>query len=287
MLLSILAAAAAAGAIYGLAIEPRRVERTFLRIVVSGLPRSVRLLAVGDLHLREGSRMTLQKLREAAEWSIAHGATAAVLLGDLIERDDEVEAVARGLAASLAPLHAMYVSGNHELDRSSRVHWPLKRNDGSLIRGALAGQGIECLDDRSVDLGGVLLHGIPWQGWRVGHDRSAVGPARPLPTVLVTHSPDHVGPLDGAEVVLALCGHTHGGQIRIPGLAAWWTPVIRRLDALAGPQVVAGVRTYVTRGLSATFPIRIAARPEVVLVDLAPRSGGGAPPGATVLEIPS
>jgi predicted MPP superfamily phosphohydrolase len=279
-----LAAAAALGA-YALAVEPRRLTRTFLSVTLRDLAVAQRALAVGDLHLRAGSAAAFERIRGAAEWAHREGADTAFLLGDLIERDDEIDPIADRLAGALRPLRAIYVSGNHELDRSHRVHWPLKRNDAALIRSALASRGIECADGRAVEVGPLHVIGLPWQGWRVGPDPAALAalPRVAGPSVLLTHSPDHVVGTRSTGISFALCGHTHGGQVRLPVLGAPWTPTVARPPRAWGAMTIDGVPTFLTRGLSATFPVRLGAPPEVVLVEFA-AARGRAPEGVTVIE---
>jgi predicted MPP superfamily phosphohydrolase len=83
---------------------------------------------------------------------------------------------------------------------------------------------------------------------------------------------------DGADMIIA--GHTHGGQLRVPGYGALVTncDLPRRMarglhrypsaDAQAGPstwlEVSAGL------GQSPYAPIRFACRPEAILLTLLP-----------------
>lgn len=99
--------------------------------------------------------------------------------------------------------------------------------------------------------------------------------AEQVPTIVLSHNPDGVMRLgSGLRVDLMLAGHTHGGQIVLPGYGAPMT-----MSRVCGPRSVSGwIPTaphplYVTRGLGAQipFPFRINCPPEIVVLCL--RSG--------------
>ncbi len=260
---------------YALFVEPARLALTHLVRIDPRVDRPHRLLVLSDMHLHALSHRTYRRIAHAARWAAANGATHALLAGDLLDDDREVELVAGRLRHALAGLPAVYVSGNHE---SSRYHrWSvlpeergIARNDVARIERAMAEHDIRRADDRVVEVDGIPLLGIGWRGWRMGP-----GPLAPRrladvarPGLVLAHSPDHIAGLAPERVLLALCGHTHGGQVRLPLVGAPWTPVRSRLPRLAGAMSIAGVATYVGRGIGATVPVRLGSVPEAILLDL-------------------
>jgi hypothetical protein len=91
-------------------------------------------------------------------------------------------------------------------------------------------------------------------------------------TVLLYHSPD-LAP-DAAElgVDLMLSGHTHGGQIRLPGFGALVTSSLYGKAFEMGRYQQDGLTLYVTRGLgmegSGAPRFRLLCPPEVVLWEI-------------------
>ncbi len=89
-------------------------------------------------------------------------------------------------------------------------------------------------------------------------------------TVVVCHSPDILLSLDPGRFDLLLCGHTHGGQIRLPGFGAVVTRTKLGKQYEAGLyEVSPGRHLYVSRGLgSGLIKLRVNCPPELVLIAL-------------------
>jgi predicted MPP superfamily phosphohydrolase len=88
--------------------------------------------------------------------------------------------------------------------------------------------------------------------------------------VLLAHEPDYADEVAATHRVgLQLSGHTHGGQVRIPG---WGAPVLPWLGQKydAGLFDKDGMAIYVNRGVGMIPPyIRFNCRPEITLLTLA------------------
>jgi predicted MPP superfamily phosphohydrolase len=102
------------------------------------------------------------------------------------------------------------------------------------------------------------------------------------PRLVIMHDPASFEPLPGGSAPLAFAGHTHGGQIRVPGRPSWSLARLDRdwpqwadgwLDGYGEP----GNRIYVNRGIGfSILPVRIGCRPEVTFVTLRRAEGAGA-----------
>jgi predicted MPP superfamily phosphohydrolase len=95
-----------------------------------------------------------------------------------------------------------------------------------------------------------------------------------VPQILLYHSPELMPQAIEQELDLYLCGHTHGGQVRLPIIGPLLT------SSHLGRQYVMGLyrdgRTnlYVSRGVGleglSAPRVRLMARPEITLVTLRP-----------------
>lgn len=87
-------------------------------------------------------------------------------------------------------------------------------------------------------------------------------------TLLLAHAPNILEQLEEHHHVdLILCGHSHGGQWRVPGVPTFWLPP-GCSGRIEGPHQARGYRLYVNRGLGWSFlPLRWNCRPEIVLLE--------------------
>ncbi|MGZ8797202.1 MAG: metallophosphoesterase [Thermoanaerobaculia bacterium] len=88
------------------------------------------------------------------------------------------------------------------------------------------------------------------------------------PRIGVTHHPDLIDQVDDRRIDLLVCGHTHGGQIRLPFFGALVVPSKHEFRYAAGFHRVGEVLMYVSRGIGAIPPIRILCPPEVATFTL-------------------
>lgn len=89
------------------------------------------------------------------------------------------------------------------------------------------------------------------------------------PRLAIIHEPDLAERLPPASADLILAGHTHGGQITLPGLASIIAKKFGETAYSEGFYHVNGMLMYVNRGLGTTgLPLRFRAMPEVTLLRL-------------------
>jgi predicted MPP superfamily phosphohydrolase len=88
------------------------------------------------------------------------------------------------------------------------------------------------------------------------------------PLILMVHEPD-IFPKVPDRVTLTLAGHTHGGQIRLPGIWEHFVPSKFGARYAYGHVVENDRHLVVSGGLGTSgIPLRLGVTPEIVLIEL-------------------
>lgn len=259
--------AAAVGA-YATLVEPRWIQVTRPRIRIPGLApelAGLRIALLTDLHA--GPR-DLSLVRRAVRLTLAEKPHLVALTGDFAADDASGFAeVLQALVPLRAPLGVFAVPGNHEYQVGIVAwHAELRRHD------------------HIVDLTNTA-HTVSFRGRQVciaGVDDFYRGTPRldglPPPagrdlTVLLAHGPDQAEQVrrSGDAVDLVLSGHTHGGQVRLPGAGAVINSAEHEELYEAGLRQRPWTQVYTSRGLGTIhLPIRFMCRPEVAVLEVVP-----------------
>ena len=232
-----------------------------------------RLALLSDLHgawYGEGQRLLLRRLRQAAP-------DAVLLVGDMMP-DRGPAAPLEALLAGLQGRLVFYVTGNHE-------YWWGRAEEARRLAAAfgacsLAGDSVLlkkgesrlCICGVDDPEGDFLPPGSPQGSWlhqlRLCREKSPAG----VFTVLLSHRPERAGVYEEMGFDAALCGHAHGGQVRIPGLCnGLYAPNQGFLPDYAGGLYPVGASALlVSRGLAKNHLPRVFNPPELVLLDLLP-----------------
>ncbi|MDB5323066.1 MAG: hypothetical protein JWN40_4697 [Phycisphaerales bacterium] len=89
---------------------------------------------------------------------------------------------------------------------------------------------------------------------------ASIDPA--VPVIALSHNPDTAASLDSYGASWTLAGHTHGGQIRVPGYGALLLPVQDK-SLQQGLHAFPRSQLYISRGVGFLARARIFCRPEV------------------------
>jgi predicted MPP superfamily phosphohydrolase len=240
-------------------------------IIVAGLRpgRPLRVAFASDFHA--GPMTPPWLLDRAVDRLLDARADLLLLGGDFVSlRADHAEASIARLATVPAPLGRYAVLGNHDHDC-----------DGPALTAMLEDAGISVLTNRSVPLpppfDGVSLCGL--DDHTMGAPDAAAAFARAAAVrIVLMHAPSGLLDIGERPFTVALCGHTHGGQIALPGGRPVFTacgPLSRRYPA--GRFALDGGRTLlVSRGVGYTgLPLRLNAPAAITVCTLRP---GGEPP---------
>lgn len=167
-----------------------------------------------------------------------------------------------------APLGGVAVLGNHDLSVSR-----------TRVEETLIATGIPVLRNRALPIsyGGDQL-------WIAGIDETLLGEPDPALTfsqvpvgaaaIALWHEPQFAEEAAAQGAFLQLSGHTHGGQIRIPGVGPVGLPVDGKRYVM-GLNNAAGMPIYTARGVGVYRPpMRFNCPPEVTLITLTEPDSG-------------
>lgn len=252
-------------------IEPNQLKITRVTLPVQewkGTGKSFRFTVAGDFHLNPSDHDRLRRIVHAIQ---KEDSDAIMLLGDYVKGTEPSHAmplaeITQGLKplSEVAPCFA--VRGNHD-------EW----QGCSRIRKALEGAGIQVIEQKNFLISNkenttIRIAGLPDFGTKpVRKDK--IPKMKMLsedPSVLLSHTPDAVPMLLDKGINLILCGHTHGGQMCLPG----GIPVITPCPG-EGKKYASGLYKknntfiYTTRGLGTSIlPLRFFCPPEITIITL-------------------
>lgn len=260
----VLTAGVAAGTCYGFA-EAGGFEVTRPTVSVPNLPASfdgLRIAFITDLH--HGPYTGLPFITSVVRATQVLNPDLILLGGDYCLREGKyIRPCLEVLKSLSAPLGVYGVLGNHDYTHGLEETQRELRRAGveELTNG---GVWVRRGNDR-VRLAGVddLWWGKPDAGVAIGDVKAEDA------VVLLSHNPDYCETLRDPRVGLVLSGHTHGGQVRVPGMRNPFIPSRYGEKYSHGLVDAPSCRVYVSRGLGATgMPVRYNCPPELTLVTL-------------------
>lgn len=262
-------------------------------VPLEGLPSASAALTIAhlsDFHL--SPFVAERHVRRAVEATNAESPDLIALTGDYVTQGGHfINRLGNALAGLHARLGVYAVLGNHD-----------HLVGGARVAEALATAGIRVLNNENH-----LLCWVEGQGWQsdAASDDPAAGPAPPeapscalaivgvddpyrgkpdlvkamrgveeaVPTVVLSHNPDVLYPLQGRRSTLILSGHTHGGQVFRLGRHLLRATTFGKKQPY-GLHRLGKAQIYITSGIGTTFlPIRLFCPAEVALL----RVGGHQP----------
>jgi predicted MPP superfamily phosphohydrolase len=240
-----------------------RVDFTELTLALRGLPaewEGLTLLVVNDLHFHgTPSRVFFERIFD--ELARAPEPDILCLPGDFVDTVRHHEWIQPLLGRLTAREAKFAILGNHD------VHYEPDR-----LRHELEAMGCTVLGNRLVE---ASIRGVPCVV--VGHEGPWFRPPPDLSNapahfrLCLSHTPDNFYWAVANGIHLLLCGHVHGGAIRVPVVGSIFVPSLygRRFDqgVFGRDQTV----MVVNRGLSGREPIRFRCNPQVLRVKLVSR----------------
>jgi predicted MPP superfamily phosphohydrolase len=265
---------------YATRVEPTWLELSRHNVPIPGLPRhfaGLRVVQLSDFHA--GRHVTGAYLDEAVALAQRQNPDLIVLTGDFVHKGFKyVHRVARVLGRLRASHGVFAVLGNHDFSIRNALGIRRYRHLHQVVADALENQGIRVLRNQTVRLvrgdGALNLTGVEdlWSR-QCDLELAYAGTNHAEPRLVLAHNPCTVEHLGDRRCDLMLSGHTHGGQVDLPGLGRV-TLSKRGKRFAAGMYRVGSTHLYVNKGVGFGFRVRYNVRPEVALLTLQP---AGAP----------
>jgi len=256
--------------------ESYHPQVTRLEIPLARLPQAfdgLTIAQLSDFHYEE--HFSVVPIRKAVEMVNGLHPDLAVLTGDFVtvpwldgspgnlrQYAQTAEPCARILQDLQAPMGRFAILGNHDAG-----------SDPARVVRALRDHHLPVLMNRSVP-----LERGKERIWLAGVDDVLEGrpdvalaleniPRAEL-TILLAHEPDFADEASLTPVDLQLSGHSHGGQVWIPGIGAPWLPALGRRYP-RGLYKVGDMTLYTNIGIGTIrAPIRLNCPPEITLITL-------------------
>jgi len=248
-------------------VDLKKIDLRIQRLAPTFDGFKIALLA--DLHFGPytGKHEIGAAVREANRFS----PDAVALLGDFVsesllgnnkEAARNAEPCAEVLSGLRSRLGSFAVLGNHDYN-----------TDPEFVSGALSSRGITVLRN-----GNHVIEQDRGRLWLLGTNDAIFSQARldsalaNVPAnetkILLAHEPDLADQSSRYGIDVQFSGHSHGGQIRLPGLRPAWLPPLAR-KYYDGYYRVNGLQLYTNRGIGTIgVPFRFLCPPEVTLVTL-------------------
>lgn len=230
---------------------------------LKGLTAPLKVAQLSDLHY--GQYIQKNMVEQWVDATLQTQPDLIVITGDFVDftTRGSLEPLIQSLSRLSAPLGVYGVLGNHDYDRTGKrlenlrlglaeARVQILMNEGVMVREDLFLCGVDDLINGQPDLS-AALRDVP--------DDGAV--------MLLSHVPD-ILPEVPERVTLTLSGHTHGGQIKLPGYGPLRTASVygtRYLEGWKNDPVPA----FISRGLGfSLLPVRVDSKSEVVVFEFYP-----------------
>ena len=256
--------------VYAFWIEPHRlsISHQVLKTAKIKSQKPIRLLHLGDLHIEQITR------REKRLVQLVDELKPDIILfsGDVLNlsclNDPQSWSDARAILSELHAPHGVFlVTGSPAVDVPAIMpallkNLPLRWLQDEKIT-------VEFEEDK-LDLIGMTCTHRPHIDSSHLEDLTSGDSERF--TILLYHSPDLVPAAARLGIDLQLSGHTHGGQVRLPGFGALFTGSLYGKAFESGRKQIDRLTLYVTRGIgmegAAAPRVRFLCPPEIILWEI-------------------
>lgn len=246
-----------------------QLEKTFYQVKSSKVIDNIRVVCISDMHLKEfgeGNERLISEIEKLSPDIVA-------VVGDMnMESEPDNYDCVISLCEKLNEIAPVYYSlGNHELDAilfsNSKIYKDIKAAGISILNN----------EYETITVGGTPIDVIglsqgPAQYNSYGREffEKAMAADDNFKLVLTHYPENFMGTLDDYEIDLALAGHAHGGQVRLPWIGGLYSADQGFLPELCdGYHEIGNSKLIITRGLGKSGKVpRINNKPEIAIIDI-------------------
>ena len=254
--------------IYARWLEPRWPRVSKIDIPIPGLEPSLdgfTILHLSDLHQAQFGPGQRRLLAAIDKWDY----DLVALTGDFISCSAHYDfaPIAELLAGLKSPVYAVF--GNHDYPRAQTMTTDLTARGVNILNNSW-----QTAEETNLQIAGIVdpdwTRHNPGSPYRADLSLALAGSDPAKFTLLLSHSPGIFTAATAAGIPLVLCGHTHGGQIKIPLLGAPTTASGKFFDPFVqGIYREGDTLLYINRGLGTSgLPLRFLSPPEVAFIRL-------------------
>lgn len=256
--------------VYGFLIEPKRLLTRNVTVISPSYKGDILTIAlVGDLHIG-GLHVPARRVSKIVKGINKLDADMIFLAGDFVDGhltrhnntdafNSEVDKGINALSRLQAERGVYSVIGNHD-------NW----YGGPYIKQALERAGVKVLVNEAVENEALCVVGLADHDTAFPSASAYQDCGAKSHKFLIAHSPDSFALLR-SDTVLAVAGHTHGGQINLPVFGRAVTATKSGKPLAYGLKTVNGIPVFITAGVGTSIlPARFRAPPEIVLLTVRP-----------------
>lgn len=252
---------------YGRLIEPDRLTVKEITDVSYSMKEPLTVAVFADTHF--GFNYSIGDFEKVVDEINSLDPDVIIFTGDLIDNLDEYNVdttlISNKLGLMEANIGKYAVFGNHDYGGGAEYRY----------ESIMAAGGFEVLKDEIIT--------FPEHNLRlIGVDDALIGSGNPsialnadaaMYNLVLCHEPDLINDMMDANIDMMVSSHTHGGQIRVPGVYKHFLPALGQ-DYIKGKYELdnqAGTILYVNAGLGTTkFPARFLSVPEITFITIMP-----------------
>lgn len=246
-----------------------QLEKSFYQVKSSKVISNIRVVCLADLHLKEFGDSNERLVEEVANLK----PDIVAIVGDMnLEKKPNEYEVVLTLCRQLNEVAPTYYSlGNHEIDAmlfyGSQIY-----NDAKKAGIKILNNETETVNVKGTDIDIIGLTQNPEEFDEYGRDffEKAMRKDDDFKLVLNHYPENFEGTLDDYPIDLALAGHAHGGQVRLPWIGGLYAADQGMFPKLCeGYHEIGNSKLIISRGLGKSGVVpRVNNKPEITVVDI-------------------